>query len=311
MANYKYKLKEADDVIKPKDVDPELLDRIERRYGKIDYKNDFFNDTLSTYFKTVDVDDETGQINHRIIKLANFGDALREMSEAVKALTDLSKTADGKADPTLAVLAQDARNVFNKFRTHIRKEYPEQYVQIKNLLDEMSTLGSTSFFTSGGEGENHNGPSPRKSTYGTYTQAGFKKVNEGPGATMGPGPKAGPEGVIKNKYITDFKYKLVNKNKLNKAAKGIEVKKLWEDTDVESYLQDANINKSSNQKWVGGRLLAFDEIERKLNELIPLMQQAKHETMDYYKQNPDSFNVVYGTDLAKEYLDDVIELFKK
>jgi len=311
MANYKYKLKEADDVIKPKDVDPELLDRIERRYGKIDYKNDFFNDTLSTYFKTVDVDDETGQINHQIIKLANFGDALREMSEAVKALTDLSKTADGKADPTLAVLAQDARNVFNKFRTHIRKEYPEQYVQIKNLLDEMSTLGSTSFFTSGGEGENHNGPSPRKSTYGTYTQAGFKKVNEGPGATMGPGPKAGPEGVIKNKYITDFKYKLVNKNKLNKAAKGIEVKKLWEDTDVESYLQDANINKSSNQKWVGGRLLAFDEIERKLNELIPLMQQAKHETMDYYKQNPDSFNVVYGTDLAKEYLDDVIELFKK
>jgi len=311
MANYKYKLKEADDVIKPKDVDPELLDRIERRYGKIDYKNDFFNDTLSTYFKTVDVDDETGQINHQIIKLANFGDALREMSEAVKALTDLSKTADGKADPTLAVLAQDARNVFNKFRTHIRKEYPEQYVQIKNLLDEMSTLGSTSFFTSGGEGENHNGPSPRKSTYGAYTQAGFKKVNEGPGATMGPGPKAGPEGVIKNKYITDFKYKLVNKNKLNKAAKGIEVKKLWEDTDVESYLQDANINKSSNQKWVGGRLLAFDEIERKLNELIPLMQQAKHETMDYYKQNPDSFNVVYGTDLAKEYLDDVIELFKK
>jgi len=310
MANYKYKLKEAGDVIKPKDVDPELLDRIERRYGKVDYKNDFFNDTLSTYFKTVDVDDETGQINHQIIKLANFGDALREMSEAVKALTDLSKTADGKADPTLAVLAQDARNVFNKFRTHIRKEYPEQYVQIKNLLDEMSTLGSTSFFTSGGEGENHNGPSPRKSTYGAYTQAGFKKVNEGPGATMGPGPKAGSEGVKDNVYVKNFKYKLVDKNKLNKAAKGIEVKKLWEDTDVESYLKDADINKPSNQKWVGGRLLAFDEIERKLNELIPLLQQAKHKTMDYYKQKPDSFAVVYGTDLAKEYLDDVIELFK-
>ena len=310
MANYKYKLKEAGDVIKPKDVDPELLDRIERRYGKVDYKNDFFNDTLSTYFKTVDVDDETGQINHQIIKLANFGDALREMSEAVKALTDLSKTADGKADPTLAVLAQDARNVFNKFRTHIRKEYPEQYVQIKNLLDEMSTLGSTSFFTSGGEGENHNGPSPRKSTYGAYTQAGFKKVNEGPGATMSPGPKAGSEGVKDNVYVKNFKYKLVDKNKLNKAAKGIEVKKLWEDTDVESYLKDADINKPSNQKWVGGRLLAFDEIERKLNELIPLLQQAKHKTMDYYKQKPDSFAVVYGTDLAKEYLDDVIELFK-
>jgi hypothetical protein len=40
------------------------------------------------------------------------------------------------------------------------------------------------------------------------------------------------------------------------------------------------------------------------------MQQAKHKTMDYYKQKPDSFAVVYGTDLAKEYLDDLIELFK-
>jgi hypothetical protein len=302
MAKYKYKLKEADGVIKPKDVDPELLDRIERRYGKIDYKNDFFNDTLSTYFKTVDADSETGQINHQIIKLANFGDALREMSEAVKALTDLSKTADGKADPTLAVLAQNARDVFNKFRTHIRKEYPEQYVQIKNLLDEMSMTGTGSGFTSGTEGANY----ATKYAFGKKV----KKIEEGPGADLGPGPKAGPEGVENNLYVTAFKYKLVDKNKLNKAAKGIEVKKLWEDTDVESYLKDASINKPSNQKWVGGRLLAFDEIERKLNILVKLMQQAKHKTMDYYKQKPDSFAVVYGTDLAKEYLDDLIELFK-
>jgi len=311
MANYKYKLKEADGVIKPKDVDPELLDRIERRYGKVDYKNDFFNDTLSTYFKTVDVDDETGQINHQIIKLANFGDALKELSQAARAVADLSKTTDGKLDPKLAVIAQDVKDVFNKFRTHIRKEYPEQYVQIKNLLDEVSSLGSTSMFTSGGEGENHTGPSPKGSTYGAYKQAGYKKVNEGPGATLGPGPKAGPEGVKDNVYVRDFKYKLVNKKALNKAAKGIEVKQLWEETDVESYLQDASINKSSNKKWVGSRLLAFDKIERQLNELIPLLQQAKHETLDYYKQNPDSFSVVYGTDLAQEYLNDLIELFKK
>ena len=33
--------------------------------------------------------------------------------------------------------------------------------------------------------------------------------------------------------------------------------------------------------------------------------------MDYYKQNPDSFGVVFGTDLAQDYLKDVIELFKQ
>jgi len=307
MANFKYRLKE---VVKPKDVDPELLDRIEKRYGKINPEYDFFSDDLSSYYKTISVDPDTGSIDHQTIKLANFGDSLKELSQAVRSLADLSKTTDGKLDPKLAVIAQDVRNVFNKFRTHIRTEYPEQYVQIKNLLDEISTIGSSSGFTSGGEGENHTGPSPKGSSYGAYTQVGYKKVNEGPGATLGPGPKAGPEGVTKNKYVTDFKYKLVNKKALNKAAKGIEVKQLWEDTDIDSYLQDASINKPSNKKFIGSRILAFDKIERQLNELIPLLQSAKHKTLDYYKQNPDSFSVVYGTDLAQDYLNDLLELFK-
>ncbi len=123
--------------------------------------------------------------------------------------------------------------------------------------------------------------------------------------------KAGPEGVKKNKYITDFKYKLVNKKKLNKAAKGIIVKPLWEaNTDVEDYLQGLNITDPDKKKFIASRLLGFDELERKLNELIPLLQQAKHKTMDYYRSKPDSFAVVYGTDLANDYLNDLIELFK-
>ena len=40
-----------------------------------------------------------------------------------------------------------------------------------------------------------------------------KKVKEGVGATLGPGPKAGPEGVTNNAYTKQFKYKLVPKNK--------------------------------------------------------------------------------------------------
>jgi hypothetical protein len=179
-------------------------------------------------------------------------------------------------------------------------------------VSEESNIASNSFFTSGGEGENHTGPSPRKSTYGAYKQAGYKKVTEGPGATMGPGPAASKTGVKNNTYVKDFKYKLVNQKALNKKAKGIIVKPLWEaDTNVEEYLQDINITNPDNKKWIASRLMGFDELERKLNELLPLLQQAKHETMDYYRQNPDSFSVVYGTDLANDYLNDLIELFKK
>ena len=38
-------------------------------------------------------------------------------------------------------------------------------------------------------------------------------VKEGIGATLGPGPKAGEDGVNDNAYVKQFKYKLVKKNK--------------------------------------------------------------------------------------------------
>ena len=53
------------------------------------------------------------------------------------------------------------------------------------------------------------------------------KENQNPGATLGPGPKAGPDGVKDNYYIKAFKYKLVPKNnKGNYVQKGsgLEVK---------------------------------------------------------------------------------------
>jgi len=170
--------------------------------------------------------------------------------------------------------------------------------KFKFKLKETSTIASDSGFTSGGEGENHNGPSPRKSTYGAYTQAGFKKVNEGPGASMGPGPKAGPEGVTKNKYVTDFKYKLVKQ-----PIKEVE--------DIDTFLDDMQINDPSRREFIGSRLRAFDNIEYQLNQLVPLLQQAKSKTIDYYRSKPDSYSVLYGTDLAQDYLNDILELFKQ
>ena len=62
---------------------------------------------------------------------------------------------------------------------------------------------------------------------------GNKIVNENgknPGATLGPGPKAGPDGVSDNYYVKAFKYKLVPKNKDGtyvQKGSGLEVKKLY------------------------------------------------------------------------------------
>ena len=48
--------------------------------------------------------------------------------------------------------------------------------------------------------------------------------NDNPGATLGPGPKAGPDGVKDNYYVKGFKYKLVPKKIKNS---GIITKKLF------------------------------------------------------------------------------------
>jgi hypothetical protein len=298
MGKFKFKLKEEKETLKPKEVDPALIQRIEKTYGPVDMENDFFSANLKTYFKTSSIDPETGSIGHKIIKLASFTDSLEKLYIATNALSDLVKSPGGKDDAVVIKLYDNLKQTFNSFRTHLRKYYPDQYAAIKDKLDEISSISSNSGFISGGEGENHTGPSPRKSTYGAYTQAGYKKVTEGPGATLGFGPKAGPTGVTNNKYITDFKYKLV-KNPLKEAE------------DTEQFLDDMQINDPAKRKFVKSRLLGFDAIEDKLNQLVPMMQKAKNKTIDYYRNNPDSYAVVYGTDLAQEYLNDLINLFNE
>ena len=298
MSNFKYKLNKMNEVLKPKDVDAALIKRLEDQYGPMDMERDFFSDNLDTYFKTSTVDPETGSVGHKIIKLASFSESLQNLYTAFKSLRALSVTPEGKNDKKVVETLVKVREAFNGFRTYLRRYYPDQYESIKDRLDEISTISSDSGFISGGEGENHTGPSPRKSTYGAYTQAGFKKVTEGPGATLGFGPKAGPTGVTKNKYVTDFKYKLV-KNPIK------------ENKDVEQFLDDIQINEPSKRNFIKSRISAFDTIEDKLNQLIPMMQRAKNETFDYYRNNSDSYSIVYGTDLAQEYLNDLIELFKQ
>jgi hypothetical protein len=263
------------------------------------------------------IDPESGAITWDISTIPEMDTTFKKFAQLRDYLKKLAD--DKKDDPKFRDISKKIMDSFNDFRTHLRKNYPDEYRNFKSVAEDLSkslneenAIASNSGFISGGEGENHTGPSPRKSTYGTYTQAGFKKVEEGPGATLGPGPSAGPEGVKNNIYVKNFKYKLVDKAGAEKAAKGLAAESLNEaNTNVEEYLQGLNITDPDKKKFIASRILGFDELERKLNELLPLMQQAKHKTMDYYRANPDSFTVLYGTDLANDYVNDLIELFNE
>ena len=157
---------------------------------------------------------------------------------------------------------------------------------ILKKLSEESATGTGASFTAGA-GENY------------ATPAAFNPNKKAKGA--------------KNIYYYKLGFKPVNQKALNKAAKGIEVKHLWEEEetkfDIESYLSSLPTDNEEIKKYVAGRLGDFDLLSSKLKELIILLQEAKKETINSYRENPE-FRAVYGTDLAVSLLDDIIKLFK-
>jgi hypothetical protein len=181
-----------DKILKPNEVDPELLKRLEKRYGSIDMENDFFSNDLSRYFKTSGIDSDTGQISHDIINLASFGESLKELSQALSAMIALSKTSEGKMDSTIQEIVQQIRDVFNKYRTHIRKNYPDQYNTIKDLIQEISTTAAGGGYT---------------------TPFAFNPDKKAKGA--------------KNIYYYKLGFKPVDKKKLRKQSKGIDYVDLY------------------------------------------------------------------------------------
>lgn len=53
------------------------------------------------------------------------------------------------------------------------------------------------------------------------------------------------------------------------------------------------------------RIMAFDTLEARLENIKKLLRQGKIETMAFYRDNPTSYSVVRGTDLINDYLNDI------
>jgi hypothetical protein len=110
-------------------------------------------------------------------------------------------------------------------------------------------------------------------------------------------------------------YKLVDSEKLAKNSKAIDTKKLWvnEESDakfnIDDYISGLNIEDEKLKKHIAGKIGDYDQIEAQLNDLKDLLVKAKYDTINYYKENP-SYDIKYSTSTAKEYLNDLIELFQ-
>jgi hypothetical protein len=69
--------------------------------------------------------------------------------------------------------------------------------------------------------------------------------------------------------------------------------------------QDDKVAKFQEQ-----RILAFDQLESRLTELKRLIKLGKIETIKYYRENPDSYGIVIGTDMLNDYFNDIETLLQ-
>ena len=59
------------------------------------------------------------------------------------------------------------------------------------------------------------------------------------------------------------------------------------------------------------RLAGLDEIEKLMNEITPLVSNAKNETAEYYSENPGSYDILKSTEMILSYLKDIEKLLRK
>jgi hypothetical protein len=164
--------------------------------------------------------------------------------------------------------------------------------RIKNIVKETIKKLKEESSTGGGGASMSPGNGPQYGAKYAYKLTGYKPVDES-SATLGPGPKAGPEGVKDNYYVKTWNYKLVPK-KIK--GSGLEVKKLFEEDTTDTFQQE--------------RLKAFEDIENELNSLSPMISNAKNQTVEFYQENPGSNEIIISTDLILEYIQDIKKLLK-
>lgn len=222
------------------------------------------------------IDPETGTISWDIEYVPAF-DTL------FNSATDLTKNAKGvyiktKKDAKFREFYEEANKLRNAIRTHLRNEYPDEYKNMKNV-DEMSTTQAGGSGFTPGTGEAYATPY-------AFSKKG-QKTNSATKLTQKFGFKLAPS-------IPNRKSKVIDYKKVMEGDNMYKYKLTEAENDVEVFQQQ--------------RIKDFDELESRLDILRKKLRQGKLSTIKYYRQNPNSYSVVYGTDMINDYFNDIEEL---
>ena len=81
-------------------------------------------------------DPETGRVTSKVVRKPSISNMVKDLEAEVQ---DFEKLVEDKPeDVVLYNISEELKEIYNEFRTHIRKKYPEEYkkVQEARLSDE-------------------------------------------------------------------------------------------------------------------------------------------------------------------------------
>ena len=95
------------------------------------------------YFVDEPADPETGAVKSKVVYKKSISNMVKDLEAELQDFRELVK--DKPEDLVIYNIFEELKEIYNKFRTHIRKKYPEEYKKV----DEGSSTGGGASFTPG------------------------------------------------------------------------------------------------------------------------------------------------------------------
>jgi len=127
--------------LKIKDIPQAMIARLEKQYGPVSQKDDFFSKNMDTYFKFTGRNKTTGSVEHKIIRLPSFFKMYQDFEDIVDDIKSLMRSDDIRKDAAARELFELIKTNFRKLQRYLRTERPEQYSIIRSraALQELFT----------------------------------------------------------------------------------------------------------------------------------------------------------------------------
>ena len=98
------------------------------------------------YFVDEPTDPETGRVTSKVVKKPSISNMVKDLEAEIQDFEILVE--DKPDDIVLYNISEELKEIYNAFRTHVRKNYPEEYKKVQ----EANVTGTGTSFTAGPSG---------------------------------------------------------------------------------------------------------------------------------------------------------------